>query len=240
MSFSTHRCAEGRAHRSRLIATTKSLLVFAAMTAPLIATAQTIVPNGNLDSGLAPWSAFISASPDPVGSGAVPTWTATPDLLGNPASGSARIGIATTTPATNAASGFFQCVNLVAPTSVNFINYGISFWVPTTTVRDSSVSATAEIRLYSFAGCSGFFLGGATQAQSLTAANVQPETWYSVGDTGFVPPAAPVVVASVLVRGYLRQTGATPTQGAYAIQLDRSLLVLNDTTPVELMQFSVE
>lgn len=223
---------------ARPCAAFRRLLLSALAFAPL-ASAQTIVPNGNLDTQLAPWTAWLSAAPDPVGSGAAPTWTATPDLLGSTVSGSAQIAINTATPALNAKSGFAQCVNFAVPTSVTFVNYGFHFWVPSTTVRDGSISVTSEIRLFSGAGCSGFLSGG-TQAQSLTAAGVPAQTWYSVGDTNFTPPGAPVMAASAEVRGYLRQNGTAPTTTTYAIQFDRSLLVLNNTTPVELTRFSVE
>lgn len=236
MTFSVRTRAGFPVPAKRPIAAFSLLIAFALAS---IAQAQTIVPNGNLDTQLLPWNAWVSAAPDPVGSGAAPLWSATPDLLNSSASGSARIAITTSSPATNAASGFAQCVDFAVPTTVTFINYGFNFWVPATTVRDGAVSATAEVRLFSAAGCNGF-IGGAIQSQALTSSNVPAETWYSVGDTGFVPPGAPLLAASAEVRGYLRQNGTTPTQTAYAIQLDRSLLVLNNTTPVELTRFSVE
>lgn len=196
------------------------------------------MPNTNFDTELAPWTQFVSTAPDPSGSGAAPQWVATPDLDGNPASGSALIDIDTTSPATDASSGIAQCVDFGAPASVSFVNYGMSFLVPGTTALDDSVSATVEIRLYSGAGCSGFISGG-TQGQVLTG-TLTADTWYKLNDTGFTLPGAPVMVASAEVRGYLRQTGTAPTQAAYEVNVDHVFLILNSTTPVRLLDFHVE
>ncbi len=209
-----------------------------AVAAPLLS-AQTLVPNAHLDSGLAPWAPFVSTAPDPAGSGTAPAWAATPDVDGNPASGSATIHIATGTPATNAASGIAQCFDFSQPTGVNFVNYGMAFRVPATTARDGSVSATVEVRLYSGTGCSGFLAGG-SQGQALTSVNVPADTWYRLADVSFVPAAAPVTAASAQIRGFLRQTGTTPGQTDYPISLDHFVLVLNSTTPVSLLRFDVE
>ncbi|WP_257387008.1 hypothetical protein [Tahibacter caeni] len=206
--------------------------------APL-AQAQTLVPNAHLDSGLAPWAQFVSLPPDPPGAGSEPAWAATPDVDGNPASGSATIHVSTAVPATNAASGIAQCFDFSQPTGVNFVNYGMAFRVPATTARDGSVSATVEIRLFSGAGCNGFLAGG-SQGQALTAANVPADTWYRLADVGFVPAPTAVTAASAQIRGYLRQTGAAPGQTDYPISLDHFVLVLNSTTPVSLQRFDVE
>ncbi|MBN8740000.1 MAG: hypothetical protein BGP24_23820 [Lysobacterales bacterium 69-70] len=206
--------------------------------APLLQ-AQTLVPNAQMDGSLAPWQQFISLPPDPLGAGTAPAWAATPDIDGNPASGSATIHISTGTPTTNASSGISQCFDFSQPTAVNFVNYGMAFRVPATTARDGSVSATVEVRLYSGTGCSGFLAGG-SQGQALTSANVPADTWYRLSDVNFVPAAAPVTAASAQIRGYLRQTGAAPGQTDYPISLDRFVLVLNSTTPVSLLRFDVE
>lgn len=206
--------------------------------APLLQ-AQTLVPNAQMDGSLSPWQPFVSLPPDPLGTGTEPAWAASPDIDGNPASGSATIHISTAVPTTNAASGIAQCFNFSQPTSVNFVNYGMAFYVPAPTARDGSVSATVEVRLYSGAGCSGFLAGG-SQGQALTAANVSADTWYRLADTGFVPAPTPVVAASAQIRGYLRQTGTSPGQTDYPISLDRFVLVLNSTSPVSLQRFDVE
>ena len=65
-------------------------------------------------------------------------------------------------------------------------------------------------------------------------------TWYRISDNNFVPNGAPVMAASAEVRGYMRQTGATATQPDYAINLDHFVLVLNSTTPVELIRFQID
>jgi hypothetical protein len=200
--------------------------------------AQTIVPNPNLDTQLPPWSQFLSSAPDPVGAGAAPTWVASPDMTGSTLSGSAAVHIDASGSA-NAVSGMAQCFDFGSAATVNFFNYGMSFWVPPSTTEDGSVSATVEVRLFSGSGCSGFLSGG-SQGQILTAANVTHSTWYNVGDNSFVPTGAPVLAASAEVRGYLRKTSVTPTQSDYPINLDHFVLVLNSTTPVELIHFDVE
>ncbi|HSE12946.1 MAG TPA: hypothetical protein VLB69_09950, partial [Rudaea sp.] len=111
--------------------------------------------------------------------------------------------------------------------------------VPATTGADGSLSATVEIRLFANAGCSGFITGG-TQGQTVLPGMASDTTWYALNDTNFVPPGAPVLAASAEVRGYLRQTGATPTQSDYKANLDRFFLVVDSTTPVRLLQFDVE
>ena len=204
------------------------------------AQAQTIVPNAHLDAQLAPWSTFQSAAPDPAGSGTSPAWQPTPDRDGNPASGSALVHVNTSTPATNAASGIAQCFDFSGgATAVVFLNYGMAFRVPAVASIDGSVDATVEVRLYSGAGCTGFLSGG-SQGEVLAAPNVVAGTWYRLADTGFVPAGAPVMAASVQLRGYLRQNGVAPSQSDYAIDLDQFLLVLNSTTPVGLQHFDVE
>lgn len=204
------------------------------------AQAQTLVPNAHLDTALAPWTAFVSAAPDPAGMGNAPLWQATPDVDANPASGSTLIHITTAAPAANAASGIAQCFDFAGgPAPVSFINYGMAFRLPAATPIDGGVAATVEVRLFSAAGCNGFITGG-TQGQTLSAPGVAAGTWNRLADSGFVPPGAPVTAASVQIRGYLRQTGAAASQAGYAVDLDHFLLVLNSTTPVELLQFNVD
>ena len=229
----------------------RSCAVLALIALAPSAYAQTIVPNPYLNTQLPPWTAFLSAAPDPAGSGNAPVWQATPDFDGSPASGSALIQLGTGAPplntappveavnAVNGASGIAQCVNFASVTQVDYLNYSLAFRRPAATVADSSVSATVEIRLFSAAGCSGFISGG-TQQQTLTSANVPADTWQRVGDNGFVPTGAPVMAASAEIRGYLRQTGGAPSQAGYAINVDQFVLVLNSSTPVQLMHFEID
>lgn len=200
--------------------------------------AQTIVPNAHLNTGLAPWTAFLSAAPDAVGSGAAPVWVAL-DVGGSAASGSAQIVLDGSATPRNAASGVGQCVDFSTATSVQFLNYGMAFQVPPATPVDGSVRATVEIRLFGSAGCNGF-IGGGMQGQVLTAPGVQPSTWYRLADNSFVPPGAPVMAASAEVRGYLRQTGTAQAASPFALNVDHFVLVLNSTTPVELIRFNVD
>lgn len=224
-------CPVARMSRARI------LLLAAAAAAPALH-AQTIVPNPNLDTELPPWAAFVSAAPDPIGGGGAPTWVPRPDLNGSTLSGSALIDFAVAGAAANTASGMAQCFEFSHPTLVNFVNYGMSFHVPATTIGDGSLSATVEIRLFSGSGCSGFISGG-SQGQVL-GAGLSEALWYTLGDHRFVPTGAPVTAASAQIRGYLRQTTAAPTQSDYRVHLDHFVVVLNSTTPVELMQFDVE
>lgn len=210
--------------------------VFAAAAASSLH-AQTIVPNPYLHSELAPWQAFASAAPDPLGAGAPPVWQSPPDVDANPASGSAAIDL--TPSAAHAASGIGQCFDFVAPTSVEFLNYGSALWVPDAAMLDGSVRAVVEIRLYASAGCADFLSGG-SQGQVLEAASMSPSTWYRLADNGFVPNDAPVMAASAQVRGYLQQNGAATTQPNYRANFDHFVLVLNSTTPVELIRFQVD
>ena len=158
----------------------------------------------------------------------------------NPASGSSLIHIATSAPAANAASGIAQCFDFAGgPSPVSFINYGMAFRLPASTPADGGAAATVEVRLFSAAGCNGFITGG-TQGQNLSAPGVVAGSWNRLADSGFVPPGAPVTAASVQIRGYLRLTGTPASQSGYAIDLDHFLLVLNSTTPVELLQFTID
>jgi hypothetical protein len=216
----------------------RGLAVIALVLAPPRA-AQTLVPNPNLDTQLSPWMPFVSAAPDPVGSGIAPAWVPRPDVDGSAASGSARIDFTVTSATANAASGMAQCFDFDRATQVDFVYYGMHFNVPATTAADGSLSATVELRLYADPGCSGFISGG-TQGQVLAADMPSDGAWYGLADHRFVPAGAPVVAASAEIRGYLRQTGAAPVKSDYPIHLDRFVVVLNSTTPVELMQFGVE
>lgn len=228
------------AHRN---ASLRSMAMLLLVSAAPWAQAQTIVPNPYLNTQLTPWTAFVSAAPDPAGSGSAPSWVATPDFQNSAASGSAQVNfnaaptLTEAVLAVNSTSGIAQCVDFAAPTSVTFYNYSMAFRAPPALVTDGSLAATVEVRLFSGAGCSGFLSGG-SQGQVLSAAQVTNSTWYTLGDTSFVPMDSPVMAASAQVRAYLRQAGAT-TQTSYPINFDQFVLVLNSTTPVSLMHFDV-
>ena len=200
--------------------------------------AQNIAPNQNFDTQLPPWTLFQSSAPDPTGTGAS-SWLGSVDANNSPTSGSGRVTIDTTAPAANAASGIAQCVDF-ASTSVSLINYGMFVRVPSATTTDSSINATVEMRLFSGAGCTSFISGG-SQGRTLIAGTGSDTTWYSVGDTSFVPPGAPVTAQSAQIRAYLRQVnGGSPSASSYVVEFDSAHLVLNATTPVRLQQFDVE
>lgn len=217
--------------------TVRALTALIAVASAPALQAQTLVPNPQLDTQLAPFQTFLSAAPDPAGTGAAPAWQSPPDVNASAASGSALVNLSPS--AANAKSGVTQCFDFPAPTSVNFVNYSVAFRAADAAALDGAVSATAEIRLYAGAGCSGFLSGG-TQAQTLSAPAVPVATWYRVTDSNFVPNNAPVMAASAEIRGYLRQTGAAPTQSSYAVNFDHFVLVLNSTTPVQLIHFDVD
>lgn len=233
LRYSANRLASSVPRRTAV----RALAALVVVTAAPALLAQTLVPNPQLDTQLAPFQTFLSAAPDPVAAGAAPAWQSPPDVNASPTSGSALVHLSPT--ATNAKSGVVQCFDFPAPTSVNFVNYSVAFFAANAAALDGAVSATAEIRLYSGTGCSGFLSGG-TQAQTLIAPAVPVATWYRVTDNNFVPNNAPVMAASAEVRGYLRQTGATPTQSDYAVNFDHFVLVLNSTTPVQLIRFDID
>ena len=202
--------------------------------------AQNVAPNQNFDTGLAPWGQFLSAAPDPSGSGAAPSWLSSIDYSNSASSGAAQIDIDTTTPAADAASGIVQCVNFASPTTINILNYGINVRVPTTTSTDGGINATVEVQLFSGADCTGF-IGGGSQGRDLLIGTASNTTWYAIGDTGFVPPGAPVVAASAQFQAYLREVnGVGPSTTDYKVDFDGARLVLNNTTPVRLQAFEVD
>jgi len=218
-----------------------SLLVFAGLLLFVASSpAQNVASNQNFDTGLSPWGQFLSSLPDPTGTGAAPSWLAAIDYSNNAGSGSAQVDIDATTPAADAASGIAQCVNFIAATPVNLVNYGINIRVPTTTSTDGSINASVEMRLFSATNCAGFISGG-SQGRQLLIGLASNTTWYSLGDTSFVPPGAPVVAASVEFRAYLRQVnGVGLSTTDYKVDFDGAHLVLNITTPVRLQAFEVD
>lgn len=216
----------------RRIAAGCALVAFAAPASH----AQTLVPNAHLNTGLAPWTRFVSSSPDPAGAGEEPAWQSPPDVNSLETSGSARVRLSPSSQ--NAKSGIAQCFDFAAPASVDFLNYGMAFYVPAAASLDGATRATVEVRLFSGTGCTGFLSGG-MQAQTL-AAGVPAATWYRVGQTNFKPNDAPVTAASAEVRGYLAQGSGQPMQSDYALNVDHFVLVLNSTTPVTLTHYDIE
>lgn len=202
--------------------------------------AQNVVVNSNFDTVLAPWAQYLSADPDPTGAGAAPIWVASPNFTAG-VSGSALVDMTaspTTPDATNASSGISQCVNFT-PVAVNFVNYAGSFLVPAATADDSNVAATVEVRLFASANCADF-IDGASQAQTFVT-GINNATWFTLGDTGFVPAGTlPVSVASAEVRAYLQEQTPTLAQADYKANFDHIVLNFNSTTPVTLMNFSVD
>ena len=202
--------------------------------------AQNIVPNATFDTQLAPWAAFLSSAPDPNGAGAPPIWVSN-DIGSSPSSGSGQVNIDASTPAADAASGIAQCIDFSGgATSINLINYGMSFRVPAATTADGAINATVEVRLFANAGCSGFITAG-SQGRDLLVGLPSDTTWYAVGDNDFVPSGAPVLAASAQFRAYLREVNAVgPTVASYTVDYDAAKLILNSTTPVRLQTFDVE
>lgn len=215
-----------------------STALLLAATAPALH-AQNAIPNPQFDTQLAPWAMFASSAPDPVGVGAAPLWVATPDITGNPASGSAQVSLDGVAMGTNAASGIAQCVEFDSPALVNYIYYGMSFRVPPTMATDASMSANVEMRLFENADCSGFITGG-SQGQVIGPAFAGDTAWHRLSDHGFTVPGAPALAASAQIRGYLRRTDGMATQAAYSLNVDHFVLVLNSSTPVGLMHFEIE
>ena len=229
-------------HATRFSAALRTLIALAALLGAGQVRAQNVIQNPNFDTDLTPWLAYLSATPDPTGAGAAPVWVASPDVNGG-LSGSALIDISTspTMPdATNAASGISQCIDFhTTPVAVDFVDYGMSFLIPTTTTTDGGVNATVEVRLFADADCANFITGG-SQGRTFLPGLASDTTWYTAIDDNFVPPTVGVMVASAEIRGYLRETGATLAQADYKANVDRFFLRFNTTTPVRLQDFSVE
>lgn len=227
---------------ARFVRSTRASWMIVALLVAAPVHAQNVLPNPNFDTVLAPWAQYLSADPDPVGAGAAPIWVASPNFSVG-VSGSALVDMTaspTTPDATNAASGISQCVNFT-PVAVNFVNYGGSFLVPVATAADSNVAATIEVRLFSSADCVDTdFIDGASQAQTFVT-GINNATWFTLGDTGFVPAGSlPVSVASAEVRAYLQEQTPTLAQADYKANFDRLVLIFNSTTPVTLMNYSVD
>jgi hypothetical protein len=221
-------------HRFRLLGKTALLL---SLSGPLAA--QNVVSNSNFTGGLAPWASFVSAAPDPVGSG---TGTQDPlvDVNNNPLSGSGKVTIDAAPALTNAASGISQCVNFASVT-VSFANYGARFKLPVSgNAADSGANATTEIRFFSNPNCvaADFIPGsGGSQGMDFVAGSLNDTTWYSTGDTNFVPPPS-TTAQSALVRAFVRKNGSS--DHSYLAFFDDVFLRINDSTPVQLQRFQAE
>ena len=224
-----------RVRISRFVAWMSWLILLHGM--PAFAQNIVVNPAFNAPVTLAPWTQFLSANPDPSGTGAAPNAASSPDVNNSAASGSALADIDTTTPAANAASGIAQCIDF-GTTTITFLNYGTNVFVPAATTTDGGINATVEVRLFTNAGCNGFVTGG-SQGRTFLA-GLTKGAWYGIGDAGFVPPGGSVSAASAQIRAYLRQTASAPTQTDYQANFDSFHLVLNSSTPVRLQSFDVE
>ena len=207
-----------------------------ALAAP--AFAQNTVQNPNFATDLAPWTLFVSAPPDPVGSGSA-TWTAAQDAgdaLG--VSGAAQVGLDASPTAAHAAAGIHQCVPFAQPTSVLQANYGARFKIPAGDAVDGSVGATVEIRFFSDAACTQFIPGaGGTQGRAIVAGVPDDGFWYSAGDPAFQLPAG-AMAQSAEVRASLRKLGSS--NQPYVAYFDDIFLSLNGSVPVSLQGFDVD
>jgi len=227
--------ASRRAGRARFVSALLTALLLA-LAAP--AFAQNLVQNPDFNATLVPWTQYLSSAPDPAGAGTA-TWVASPDIVGNAASGSAAITIAASPAAPNAASGIGECFAFAGGTLVSTINYGASFRLPSTNAPDGGANATIEIRLFSDNACTNFISGaGGSQGQDIVAGIPSDTTWYLLSDNNFQPPNVPLSAGSAQVRAYLRKTGASAN--AYGMNVDHVFLFLNGATPVRLQDFHVE
>lgn len=200
--------------------------------------AQNTVQNPNFSAVLPPWALFLSAAPDPVGSGSA-IWTSTQDasgLLGS--SGAAQVDLAATPPTAHAAAGISQCIAFASPTTVVQANYGANFKIPASDATDGSVGATVEIRFFSDAGCTQFIAGaGGMQGRAIVTGVPDDDFWYSASDSAFTPPAG-TVAQSAEVRATLRKLGTSAT--AYTGYFDNVFLSLNGSVPVSLQSFGID
>jgi len=208
----------------------------AILASPALGLAQNQVANPDFDSTLAPWAGVASSAPDPVGSGTA-SWTSAHNLDNQPGSGSADTTLAGQPgqPA-NASFGIRQCVALPgAPVTVTEASYEASFLARAAdNPADGLASATVEVRFFSDTACTSFIPGaGGSQGVRLTSGSILDDTqWWTIGDAQFLPPGGAIAASSAEVRAFLR-TVATTSNG-YHVFLDRILLTLNGTTPVEL------
>jgi hypothetical protein len=202
------------------------------------AQAQNTVQNPNFGAALPPWTLFLSAAPDPVGSGSA-AWTATQDASGvTGSSGSAQVDLGAAPATAHAAAGIRQCIAFAAPTTVLQANYGARFKIPASDAADGTVGAAIEIRFFSDGACSQFIAGaGGMQGRTIVAGVPDDGFWYSANDPAFTPPAN-TIAQSAEVRATLRKLGSSAT--AYTGYFDDIFLSLNGSVPVSLQSFGIE
>lgn len=199
------------------------------------ARAQNLVQNPNFTSVLTPWTLFLSAAPDPVGSGSA-AWTGAQDVGGGPG-GAAQVNLDASPSTAQAAAGIHQCIPF-ASTLVTTANYGTRFKIPTSDATDGSVAASIEIRFFSDAACTTFISGaGGAQGRAIIAGVPDDNTWYSASDPAFAPPAN-TTAQSAEVRATLHKLGDSGTP--YVGYFDDIFLSLNGSVPVTLQQFEVD
>ena len=202
------------------------------------ALAQNTVLNPNFAADLAPWALFVSAPPDPIGSGNA-TWTAAQDA-GNAigVSGAAQVGLDATPTGAHAAAGIRQCVAFAQPTNVMQANYGARFKIPASDATDGTVGATVEIRFFIDAACTQFIPGAGGMQGRAIVANVPDDTyWYTAGDPAFQLPVN-ALAQSAEVRASLRKLGTS--NQPYLAYFDDIFLSLNGSVPVTLQGFDVD
>ena len=223
---------------ARRLGVTWQWAVFAVLAALCAsAKAQNTIQNPNFAADLPPWTLFLSAAPDPAGSGSA-AWTATEDAgdaIGT--SGAAELGLDANPSAAHAAAGIRQCVTF-AQTTVLQANYGARFKIPASDAADGSVGATVEIRFFSDAACTQFIAGaGGTQGRAIVAGVPDDAFWYSAGDASFQLPVN-TVAQSAEVRASLRKLGTS--NQPYVGYFDDIYLSLNGSVPVSLQSFDVD
>ena len=163
-----------------------------------MATAQTLVVNGDFDTNVAGWTEL-----------SIPlSWDGSSDWQGNPASGSALI-------LNNAAfadnSGAIQCVDGIVAGEV----YSLSAWLRVPSGQTGTGAARVFIWYYSEPGCAGTWVG-----ESSTPVMAASDVWIglSSGDT-----VAPATAQSVKV--YLNNFKYTET-GIYQASYDHVAFTL--------------
>jgi hypothetical protein len=208
---------------------------------PASGSAQNLVTNSNFDGTLAPWIGYGSTPPDPPASG-VASWTSAHNLDNLPGSGSADTTLTgqAAQPA-NAWFGIRQCIPLPgAPMNVTEASYEASFLARAAdNPADGLGNATVEVRFFADLGCTSFIPGaGGSQGVNLTSGSILDDTqWWTLGDPQFLPPGGAITASSAEVRAFIRTVGTTSS--GYRVFVDRIVLSLNGTTPVELLGFEV-
>jgi hypothetical protein len=233
---STPKASENRSLRIHCLA------IVAVLASASSGTAQNRVTNSTFDSGLAPWTTFSSAAPDPTGTGAA-SWTGARNLDNVPGSGSSDTTLtAVAARPANAAFGIRQCVTLPgAPVVVTEARYQASLLARATgNPTDNRGNATVQVRFFSDASCATFIPGaGGSQGVNLTTGAILNDTqWWTIGDAQFLPPGGSITTSSAEVRAFVRTVNTT--SNGYEVFFDQIVLSINGTTPVELSRFEIE